>query len=106
MCPALPKVLNGYITPLECTQRDQEYGVNCQLTCRTGYTLKGPSYKQCTNTGHWQSSVFDWMCVGEFNCKCLKFHKEPNVRCYSAVILNNIVQVLDLLKEVVNFVDS
>lgn len=65
-CSPLPDVLNGSIDPPACTQLEQDYGANCKLTCRNGFNLVGPPYKQCTNTGKWQTELYDWQCVGKY----------------------------------------
>ncbi|KAF6030753.1 hypothetical protein EB796_010934 [Bugula neritina] len=62
-CPALSFTLNGYVDPPICTQTTQEYGVICRLRCYQGYTLDGPSFRQCSNTGTWTSASYSWRCL-------------------------------------------
>jgi len=66
-CPALSFTLNGYVDPPICTQTTQEYGVICRLRCYQGYTLDGPSFRQCSNTGTWTSASYSWRCLGTCN---------------------------------------
>lgn len=64
-CPSLPRVLNGHVDPVNCTSSSQDYGVICKLSCRHGFNLVGPPFKQCSNTGTWVGTTYDWQCVGK-----------------------------------------
>ncbi|KAK3090083.1 hypothetical protein FSP39_009008 [Pinctada imbricata] len=55
-CHPLPKIEDGNITPALCTDKDVIFGTVCQIECHQGYTLKGPTSKQCTTEGLWAPS--------------------------------------------------
>ncbi|CAG5134438.1 unnamed protein product, partial [Candidula unifasciata] len=55
-CPPLVDIKDGTITPASCTTREVVFGSTCQISCSSGYVLKGPHTKQCTPDGTWMSA--------------------------------------------------
>ncbi|XP_070554729.1 uncharacterized protein [Ptychodera flava] len=53
-CSPLPALINGSISPSECTgTQDVPYATTCQLGCNSGYVQTGPYSKQCLQSGQW-----------------------------------------------------
>ena len=53
----LPTIRDGNVSPAICTAGDVSFGTICQMECHQGYSLVGPSRKQCTPEGMWAPSV-------------------------------------------------
>lgn len=52
-CNPLPKVMNGTWGPSKCPQAKIRYGEHCNATCATGFELRGPAVRRCSELGAW-----------------------------------------------------
>lgn len=45
--------MNGTWTPSKCPQAKMRYGEQCNATCATGFELRGPEVRRCSEQGSW-----------------------------------------------------
>ncbi|KZS17024.1 putative Sushi [Daphnia magna] len=62
-CNPLPKVMNGTWTPSKCPQAKMRYGEQCNATCATGFELRGPEVRRCSEQGSWTEEEVKTRCV-------------------------------------------
>lgn len=52
-CNPVPKVMNGTWAPSKCPMAKMRYGEYCNATCATGFELRGPATRRCSDQGSW-----------------------------------------------------
>ncbi|XP_039264718.2 uncharacterized protein LOC120340508 [Styela clava] len=83
VCPHLPEVLNGKVSPVKCSTADQSAGSVCIIHCNFGYVVNGNNTHECKVDGTWTNSVeiSDGKKVCQSQCKPLVRPKHGEIVC-------------------------